>query len=187
MKTTRPTHPKFSAVTCGRRLCFEHNLIGSLRSSHPFQEVFPSPLASVSSDLSFLQSPRSPSDRHQRSPPSRFCLSFLQVVLSVLPSSLPHRESGPHGPFRASLQCLLVSSHFCCAAALAVEPEAENCQHCWKPRVAGGRGWRGPRPVDWVVFRTRASLSGCPFPDKDPQALVPHRSRPRLQVCIPRP
>lgn len=39
-----------------------------------------------------------------------------------------------------SLQCLLVSSYFCCAAALAVKPEAENCQHSWKPRVVDGRG-----------------------------------------------
>ena len=62
---------------------------------------------------------------------------------------------------------------------------------------AGGQGWRGrralssslwpPPAVDWEVFRTRASFSGCLFPEKDPQALVPHRSRPHLQVCIPRP
>ena len=139
-------------------------LIGSLRSSHPYQEVFPSPLAAVSSDLSFLQSPGSPSDRHQRSPPSRFCLSFLQVVVSVLPSSLPHRESGPHVPFQASLQCLLVSSHFCCAAPLAVEPEAENCQHSWKPRVVGGRGWRGWRALESYPWPPPRGLGGVQNP-----------------------
>lgn len=139
-------------------------LIGSLRSSHPFQEVFPSPLAAVSSDLSFLQSPRLPSDRHQRSPPSRFCLSFLQVAGSVLPSSLPHREWPPRAVSGQSLQSLLVGSHFCCAAASAVEPEAEDCQHPWKPRVVGGRGWRGWRALASYPWPPPRGLGGVQNP-----------------------
>lgn len=116
--TERTENPRFSAVShLGEVVIFFSKLYltGSLRSSHAFQEVFLSPLAAVSSDLSFLQSPRLPSDRHQRSPPSRFCLSFLQVVGSVLPKFLgvaPTCRFRPESAVFTSKQLLLLCCGF---------------------------------------------------------------------------
>lgn len=39
--------------------------------------------------------------------------------------------------------------------------------------------------VDWEVFRTWASLSGCLFPEKDPQALVPHAPAHTFRCVFP--